>query len=122
MESNFATPRDLVQALHDRSEGAREALSQWVQDPVKHLLGAFILEHGLQHDPELLHQRALRSVEIFLRSRKPAEFEGMSQRAFQGTILFFCSKTLCRPEGGEALQVIGPDPLPDHPTYQSRRQ
>jgi hypothetical protein len=120
MEARYATPKDLVEALHRRGAGAREQLCQWLREPVRHLTEEIVRQHQMPQDPDQLTSRALHSAEMFLRTRKPAEFEGMSRRAFEGTVLFFFAKVLSRPSGGESGQGPEPEPLPDCPAYQGQ--
>src|SRR5262245_55453038 len=79
----YAPPGELVEALRSRREGAREQLAEWLREPVARLIADVVSRHDLPHDPEALTERALHGLETYLRSRRPAEFAGMSPRAFR---------------------------------------
>jgi hypothetical protein len=118
----YANPGELVEALRNRREGAREQLAEWLREPVARLLAEVVRRHELPYDPETLTERALHGLEAYLRARPPAEYAGMSLRAFRATALVHLGRVVLTPFGrpGSGPGTAGPAPLPDGPAYEAR--
>ena len=61
---------------------------------------------------------ALHALEVYLRTRKPAEFSGMSWNAFLAVALLHVAKLTFQPVGGMAAPAQAPDPLPGYLAFQ----
>jgi hypothetical protein len=118
----YANPRELVEALRGRQEGAREQLAEWLGEPVARLLAEVVRRHDLPYDPEALTERALHGLETYLRARPPEEYAGMSPRAFRAAALVHLGRVLLTPFGraGPGPGPAGPGPLPDGAGYEAR--
>ncbi len=114
------SPAELIEALHEREEGAGGLLGEWFHEPVVRLMTEIARRHGLRHDPEILAERALHGLATYLRACPPGEFDGMSARAFRAAVLAHVAKVALTPFGTPATDgATGPGPLPACPTYES---
>jgi serine phosphatase RsbU (regulator of sigma subunit) len=120
MEPRYPTPKDLVQALHERRREARTQLWHHFRYPVGQLLDAVFAHHGLAHDRALLTQHALHSAETYLRTREPAYFEGWSWAEFVAEILLYLGKTALLSSEGSPEGDQSPAALPECPAYWSQ--
>jgi hypothetical protein len=122
MPTRFATPRQLVEALHQGRPGAREHLADWLGGPVGQLMDRMRERDGLQVDRALSIRCALHAVELYLRDRSAALFARESWASFQGTLLIHVAKMASLHRLGLAAsdRPGDPGPLPDHPVYESR--
>jgi hypothetical protein len=127
-----ATPRDLVEALQNRAEGARDHLWQLLREPLGRLMGELRKRHGLGLDEEHLTLHALHAAETWLRTRPAGAFAGTSWPAFRAGLLLHVARLASLPFGQESAPAastqarsardgtaVGPQPLPSSPSYHS---
>jgi hypothetical protein len=118
MPSRYADPEALVEALHNRDNGARAQLWEWLGDPVRRLMQELKQRHQLPHRLDRLTQHALHAAETLLRTRPPIDFRGLSVQAFRGTLLMQLARQVVRPFGGSGDRItMAPDPLPSTDSY-----
>ena len=121
MVSQFATPGALVEALHNRVDGARVRLWEWLREPVRRLMEQLRNRHHLPHSLDRLTQNALHAAETFVRTRPAGEFASASVAAFRAAVLLQVAKQTTEPFGGRRDgQVPVPDPLPESKSYVCR--
>ncbi len=119
MPAQYATPRELVQALNQRDDAARPQLWQWVREPIVRLLDEIRARQRLSHSRERLITHALHSAETFLRARPLQDFGPMTWSGFRAAVLLHVAKQLSQPFGGQVGGPPGPTPLPESPLYHS---
>src|SRR5262245_41494991 len=120
MESPFATPGALVEALHNRVDGARARLWDLLRDPVRRLMEELKTRHQLEHKLERMTEHALHAAETFVRTRPLAEFAPMSVPAFRAAVLLQVAKQGVQPFGDRRNGLPAPDPLPESDAYVCR--
>jgi len=120
MESRFATPGALVEALHNRVDGARARLWDLLRDPVRRLMEELKTRHHLEHKLDRMTEHALHAAETFVRTRPPGEFVPMSVPAFRAAVLLQVAKQVVQPFGDRRNGVPAPDPLPESDAYLCR--
>src|SRR5947209_16942965 len=120
METRYATPADLVEALQARAAAARAQLARLLAEPLGRLMGQLVTRHQLAHQRERLTLYALHLVETWLRTRPADAFGGMSWAAFRSATLLQVAKLASQPFGGDAPSESGPRPLPECPAYDSQ--
>jgi hypothetical protein len=118
MEPRYATPRELVEALQRRADGARADLWQRLGEPVERLIDELVARHQLDADRGKLSRHALHLAETYLRTRSARPFATMTWIAFRGAVLLQLAKLVFQPYGGPAGPAAGPQPLPESPSYQ----
>ena len=120
MKPRFGTPRELVEGLHQRSDGARGRLWEAVREPVARLTAELIARYRLGTDARRLTQHALHLAETWLRTRPPREFDRLSWEAFRNAVLLQVARLALQPFGGRAgRSAAGPAPLPECPVYHN---
>ena len=118
MVSQFATPGALVEALHNRVDGARVRLWEWLREPVRRLMEQLRNRHHLPHSLDRLTQNALHAAETFVRTRPPGAFAATSVAAFRAAVLLQVAKQTTEPFGGRRDGPVPvPDPLPESKSY-----
>jgi hypothetical protein len=117
MSFQYTTPRDLVEALHQRDEAARPQLWQWVREPIVRLMDEIRSRQRLAHSRERLITHALHSAETFLRARSLQDFVSMNWSGFRAAVLLHVAKQASQPFGGQVGGPAGPTPLPESPLY-----
>lgn len=121
MPSHYATPEALVEALHNRSNGARDQLWEWLKDPVHRLLSELQVRHKLPHKADRLTQHALHAAEAYLRTRPASDFHGLTLNAFRGMILLQLARQVVQPFGKSGDRItMAPEPLPETEGYLCR--
>jgi hypothetical protein len=120
MEPRYATPADLVEALHSRAAGARAQLGRALAEPVGRLMGQLVTRHQMAHQRERLTFYALHLAETWLRTRPAAAFRAMTWAAFRSAALVQVAKLASQPFGGAPRSGGGPRPLPECPAYDSQ--
>jgi Stage II sporulation protein E (SpoIIE) len=120
MPSLFATPLELVEALHQRDDAARPQLWHWVREPIMRLMNGIISRQKLSHGRERVITHAVHSAETFLRTRPVQEFGSMNWPAFRAAVLLHVAKQATQPFGGHVGNHLGPTPLPKSPLYHSK--
>ncbi len=116
----YATPKLLVQALHEHQPAARAQLGDWLREPASRLVDNLLARRRLATDRERLTLHALHLAETWLRTRDPAEFERASPRAFQAAVLLHLARLAVGPAADRAGQPATSQPLPETPGYQCR--
>jgi hypothetical protein len=77
------TPFELVTALRSADGSARATLEAWCGDSITRLIASVAPRLGLTvGDAASLRRRALRWVEMYLRTRDPASYEGYARKTF----------------------------------------
>jgi serine phosphatase RsbU (regulator of sigma subunit) len=121
MPSRYDTPEALVEALHSRSNGARDQLWEWLRDPVHRLMQQLQARHKLPHRLERLTQHALHAAEAYLRTRPASDFHNMTLQAFRGMILLQLARQVVQPFGRSGDRItMAPDPLPETDVYSCK--
>jgi hypothetical protein len=115
----YPTPKDLVEALQQRRDGARAQLWHGLRQPVGRLLGELARRHGLPGGDRLT-THALHLAETYLRTRRPEEFAGVGWPAFQSMVLLQLARTAAQPYGGPADRATSAPALPDCDPYHSQ--
>jgi hypothetical protein len=91
------TPTGLVEALHRGESEARAVLVLWLRDHVVRLIDRLIARHRLRLRSEVLVDRTLHWLEVYLRSHDPSDFTQNSQEVFRTRLLVAASKMLNPP-------------------------
>ncbi len=120
MQTRYATPYELIEALHRRAPGAREQLGAWLRPPLDRLLDSVVVRNGLRHDRGRLLLRTLHTVETYLRTRPADEFRPASVPAFVAAVLLHVGKMFRQPFGHRPGPSAGPEPLADCDDYACR--
>jgi hypothetical protein len=120
MEPRYATPKDLVEALHARTDGARRQLWQGLREPLGRLLDGLVGQHRLAVGRDRIMLHALHSAETYLRTRPPREFEPLTWTAFRATVLLQVAKLASHPFTAAPGPASGPPPLPPMDAYHSQ--
>jgi hypothetical protein len=118
-----ATPRQLVEALHQRVAGARTQLQELVAQPLGLLIDRLITQNQMTQNRKGLVVHALHSAETWLRTRPVDEFDGLSWPAFRAAVLLHVAKLASHPygkKGDPGTAAPPPLQLPDSPGYQSQ--
>jgi serine phosphatase RsbU (regulator of sigma subunit) len=119
MASRYPTPRELVEALQQRGEGAREQLQALLRAPLARLMGELRDRHRLRPSGEMLTRFALHAAETYLRTRPAQTFAAMTWTAFRAAILLHVAKLASQPYGRSPGSTTAPAPLPRWPGYDS---
>ena len=130
MKPRFGTPRELVDGLHQRSDGARGRLWEAVREPVARLMRELIARRRLDPDANRLTLHALHLAETWMRTRPPGEFERLTWDAFRNAVLMQIARLALQPFGGRTPSQPSPDagggkggggpaPLPECPAYRN---
>ena len=119
MKPRYRAPRDLVEALRQQVDGARERLWETVRDPVGRLMTELIVRLQLKEDRDRLTVHALHLAETWLRTRPAREFDRLTWEAFRNAILVHVARLALQPFGGQTGRTAGPAPLPDCSIYQN---
>ncbi len=120
----FVTPRQLVEALHQRDQSARQRFWELLRPALSRLIDRLVAQHQLtgQRDRLLLH--ALHAGETWLRTRPLQDFDQLGWQAFQGAVLLQVAKMALHPFGQPTAVPTTPQPaplpLPASPDYQTR--
>jgi hypothetical protein len=96
--SNDTNPIDLVEGLHRADECARDQLRHLCLGSIERLVDRLMTRHRPNAERKVVIDRTLRWVEMYLRSRSAARFDGMNSRAFLALILASAYKMLTPPE------------------------
>jgi hypothetical protein len=119
MTLHYRGPRELVEALQQRDEGARAQLAGALREPVARLMDELVRRHRLAADARMI-PHALHLAETYLRTRRADEFAAMTWAAFRGAVLLHVVKLALAPFGGADGTAGGPAPLPECAVYQCR--
>ncbi len=119
MASPYPTPRELVEALQQRGEGAREQLQTLLRTPLAHLMEELRGRHRLRPTGAMLTRHALHAAETYLRTRPAQTFASMTWTAFRGAVLLHVAKLAAQPYGRRSGSATAPAPLPRSPGYDS---
>lgn len=115
----YPTPRELVEGLQQRGEGAREQLQQMLRAPLERLMEELRTRHRLRHSGETLTRHALHATETYLRTRPVAAFASLTWAAFRAGALLHVARLTSQPYGQRAGAVVAPGTLPRSPRYDT---
>src|SRR5262249_45482075 len=112
------TPSELMRALLAGNATARACLELWCRGPIDRLLER-VVERRLSQDREVLVGRTLRWAEMYLRSREPSTFSGMSRGAFIAEVCAAAYRVLSptapgSDRGGDVASQARGARMPDH--------
>jgi serine phosphatase RsbU (regulator of sigma subunit) len=119
MALRYPTPRELVEALQLRGEGAREQLHQMLRAPLERLMEELRVRYRLRHSSETLTRHALHAAETYLRTRAVQMFASLTWAAFRAGVLLHFAKLTAQPYGHRAESIIEPGMLPRSLRYDS---
>jgi DNA-directed RNA polymerase specialized sigma24 family protein len=97
MMTPFTTPKDLVNALRQRTPKARRQLEDMFCKLVGNLIDRVVRRLNLPDDPRRSIDAMLRSIEMHLVSQAPHVFNGASETFFQAFVLWYCRRVLVEP-------------------------
>jgi hypothetical protein len=111
----------LIEGLHRADPGSITLLKSWCRPPIDRLVDRLIARHHLEYGREVLVDRTVHWIAMFLRSRNPSDFAGISRDRFVLYLLAKAFKLLTpgmkdgfsgpRPDGGDERRL-------DSATYQ----
>jgi hypothetical protein len=119
--SSDPNPFELVTALRSPGSEARAVLRAWCQESIRRLVAAVASRLATGGaDVETLTTRALRWLELYLRARDPAAYQGLGRDTFVLSLLLAAYRCLDPVERHrqEALSLGGSEPECD--TYKIR--
>jgi serine phosphatase RsbU (regulator of sigma subunit) len=119
MKPRRRTPRELVEALQERADGAREHLWALAREPLMRLMTELIARHQLNDDRDRLTVHALHLAETWVRTRPAREFHRLSWDAFRNAVVLHVARQALQPFGGQTSRTVGPAPLPDCTIYHN---
>ncbi len=125
MKPRWRTPRDLIEGLQQRADGARGRLWEAVRAPLDRLMGEVMARRRLDQDRDRLTLHALHLAETWLRTRPPREFDRLSWEAFRNAVVLHVARLSLSPFGGRPASQLSPDagdgpaPLPPCNVYQN---
>jgi stage II sporulation SpoE-like protein len=120
MKPRWRTPRELVEGLQQRADGARGRLWEAVREPLARLMGEMVTRHGLTQERDRLTLHALHLAETWLRTRPAREFDRLSWEAFRNAVVLHVARLALLPFGAQAsASAAGPAPLPPCDIYQN---
>ncbi len=126
MKPRWRTPRDLIEGLQQRADGARGRLWEAVRAPLDRLMGEVIVRRRLDQARDRLTLHALHLAEIWLRTRPPREFDRLSWEAFRNAVVLHVARLSLSPFGGRSPSQPspgaggGPAPLPPATSIRTR--
>jgi serine phosphatase RsbU (regulator of sigma subunit) len=119
MALRYPTPRELVEALQQRGDGARAQLHELLSEPLGRLMDGLRTRHRLSHKQEFLTRHALHAAETYLRTRPISRLASLNWSAFRASVLLHVAKLAAQPFGQTSGSMLPPEPLPESPHYQS---
>jgi hypothetical protein len=119
MAWRYPTPRELVEALQQRGDGARAQLHEMLYTPIDRLMEAMRGRYRLQHKQETLTRNALHAAETYLRTRSVSWFASMDWPAFRAAVLLHVAKLASQPHGQPVVERTRPEQLPTSLGYDS---
>ncbi|HWG43839.1 MAG TPA: PP2C family protein-serine/threonine phosphatase [Gemmataceae bacterium] len=119
MALRYSTPRDLVEALQQRGDGARAQLQDMLRAPLTRLMEELRGRYRLSRKGESLTHHALHAVETYLRTRSPEPFTSMTWPAFRAAVLLNIAKLASQPYGQRSETAMLPGTLPASLCYHS---
>jgi len=114
MMTPFTTPKDLVNALRQRSPIGRRQLEEMFRSLVAKLVDCVVRRLKLPDDPRRSTDFMLRSIEMYLVSQAPHVFNGASETFFEALVLWYCRRVLVEPAShkrgiGRSARAIIPE-------------
>jgi hypothetical protein len=97
--STALTPYEYVATLQQGEDGARDRIERLVRQPLTRLVDLVIERNRLSDDRQILNERMLHWVSMYLRSRDLSEFAGMDLETFLAQVLFGAARVLTPPTG-----------------------
>jgi serine phosphatase RsbU (regulator of sigma subunit) len=119
MALRYSTPRELVEALQQRGDGARAQLQEFLRLPITRLMDELRVRYSLTRNGASLAHHALHAAETHVRTRPAHLFASMSWPAFRASILLHVAKMASQPFGQRSESIVSPGPLPQAPGYRS---
>jgi hypothetical protein len=119
MELPYATARELVEALHERRDGARSQLHDLLRGPISRLMEDLRSRYRLQHRSDTLTRNTLHAAETYLRTQPVAGFAQMTWPAFRAAVLLQVAKLASQPYGNPTRAAMPTEALPRSPRYHS---
>src|SRR3954454_10021570 len=103
-------PIDLVAGLHRGNQSDRDRLRRLCSGPVRLLVDRIMAHHRPEDERRAVVDLTLGWIEMDLRSRSSARFEGMPARVFLAMILAAAYRMLTPPKAdGPRMPVLGAD-------------
>src|SRR4029077_11343515 len=96
--SDNLNPTDLVRCLHQGDKDVQDQLCQLCLGPIERLVDRVMANYRPDVQRKVVIDRTLHWVEMYLRSRSPALYEGMDSQDFLALILASAYKMLTPPE------------------------
>lgn len=119
MALRYPTPRELVEALQQRGDGARAQLHEMLYAPIDRLMQAMRGRYRLQHKQETLTRNALHAAETYLRTHPVSVFAAMDWPAFRAAVLLHIAKLASQPQEQQRAAPSRPGQLPRSYCYDS---
>jgi serine phosphatase RsbU (regulator of sigma subunit) len=119
MALRYVTPRELIEALHERGSGARAELHALLQASFARLIEDLRSHYELKHASATLTRNALHAAETYLRTQPLEAFAGMSWSAFRAAVLLHLAKLASQPYGQSVPADRVPGQLPRSRRYHS---
>src|SRR5262245_42586397 len=95
---NNLNPIDLIRCLHRGDNDVQDQLRQLCLGPTERLVDRVMAHHHPDVERQVVIDRTLHWIEMYLRSRSPDSYEGMDSRDFLALILASAYKMLTPPE------------------------
>jgi serine phosphatase RsbU (regulator of sigma subunit) len=119
MAPRYATPRELVEALQQRGDGARLQLHEMLRPPLSRLMEELRTRYNLDRKGESLTHRALHAAETYLRTRPTENFASLTWPAFRAAVLLHVAKLASQPHGKRSGSGMSAASLPPSRGYHS---
>lgn len=119
MALGYPTPRELVEGLQQRGDGARAQLHELLYVPIDRLMEAMRGRYRLPHKQDTLTRNALHAAETYLRTHPVSFFASMDWPAFRAAILLHIAKLASQPQRQQMVAQSRPGSLPSSLCYHS---
>jgi hypothetical protein len=119
MALRYPTPRELVEALQQRGDGARAQLHEMLSAPIDRLMEEMRVRYRFHHKRETLTHNALHAAEMYLRTRPVSSFASLAWPAFRAAVLLHIAKLASQPERQQNPARLSPGSLPRSLCYDS---
>jgi hypothetical protein len=108
------TPFELVTALRATNDQARAVLEEWCGEPIARLVATVAERLGSKDGSNSikLARRALRWVELYLRTRDPSQYHGLKRKTFVLSVMIAAYRWLDPNDSSSGeLEAVLPDDL-----------
>jgi len=119
MAGRYPSPRELVEALQQRGDGARAQLHEMLHGPLSRLMAELRTRYGLLYKGESLTRQSLHAAETYLRTHPLRSFAALNGAAFRAAVLLHIAKLASQPHGQQTAERMSPAPLPRSVRYDS---